>query len=95
VPPKINEAKIAQGLSLLRLLDNPDFKPFLVELDERIATRKDETRRGRRGVTSDAALLSSLDRYQELSDLREWFDDEIEAGRIENEKRRGPAPEAA
>jgi hypothetical protein len=75
-----DDAQIETGRKLLRLKGNPDFALFLEELQSRIDDQFARTQRGRRGVTSDSALLSALDRYHELVDLRDWMDEEIAAG---------------
>lgn len=81
-----SEDQITRGRALHRLMGNGDFAVFLEELESRRDEYLDGTERVRRGVTSDASMVSSLDRYQCLRDLRNWIDDEIQAGSKELEK---------
>lgn len=82
---KIDEEQIDRGRRLKRLKESDDFAPLRDEWDQRMEQFYTDLLTFKQYNTLGATLLMErlLISFQALKDLREWIDEEIEAGGAE------------
>jgi hypothetical protein len=88
----IDEKAIARGKLLHEMTRSEGFGILLAEWIDRMAEHDHFVKKSKRGYTAEGMILSHLDRFQALRDLKEWIDDEIEAGAKELKKKSQEGP---
>ncbi len=88
---EIDERRIDKGRGLKRLRDDdPDFKVFKAEINERIEKYRQTVLDFRKGSNaSEVGIDYFLYRYQALSELLSWLDSEIDLGAKEAKRKAG------
>jgi hypothetical protein len=76
----IDEEQIARGKALKRLISGEDYPYLLREIQERIDLYMIRLKQFNRRSSTTELAMSSLDRFQELTDLLDWITDEIDRG---------------